>query len=137
MRAPKDVVLDLLPAYFAGEVSPLTRAWIEQYLAEDPELAAHVRREQRDTFEGTPPPLPPGLELRTLQRTRRILALLRWLFGFAMTFSAVGLALEVSLRPLRIRPLLFDYPTLLLPCVGAGIVCWMLYFRLRSQLRMG
>ena len=43
MNIPKEVILDLLPVYLAGEVSPATRAWIEEYLAQNPELAERVR----------------------------------------------------------------------------------------------
>ena len=33
MSIPKEVIVDLLPVYLAGEASPATRAWLEQYLA--------------------------------------------------------------------------------------------------------
>lgn len=35
----RNVILDLLPLYLAGEVSPETQALVEEYLASDPELA--------------------------------------------------------------------------------------------------
>ncbi|MGD2146149.1 MAG: zf-HC2 domain-containing protein [Anaerolineae bacterium] len=35
----RNVILDLLPLYLAGEASPDTRALVEEYLASDPELA--------------------------------------------------------------------------------------------------
>jgi hypothetical protein len=76
MSIPKEVILDLLPVYLAGEASPATRAWLEEYLALHPELADQVRRQQIDRFdEASPPPLPPELELCALQRTRRVMPL--------------------------------------------------------------
>ena len=38
----RNVILDLLPLYLAGEASPDTQALVEQYLASDPELAETV-----------------------------------------------------------------------------------------------
>jgi anti-sigma factor RsiW len=88
MSIPKEVILDLLPVYLAGEASPATRAWLEEYLAQDPELADRVRRQRTENLDHTLPPLPPELELRALRRTRRMMTLLRWLFGLGMAFSA-------------------------------------------------
>lgn len=39
MEITRDVILDLLPLYLAGEVSTDTRALVERYLEADPELA--------------------------------------------------------------------------------------------------
>jgi anti-sigma factor RsiW len=136
MSIPKEVILDLLPVYLAGEASPETRAWIEEYLADHPELADRVRRQQAENFEqASPPPLPPEMELRALRRTRRVMALLRWLFGLGMAFSAVALALEISFSPLKVRLLLLDYPAQLGLCLAAGAACWTAYFMLRLRLR--
>ena len=135
MSIPKEVILDLLSVYLAGEASPTTRAWLEERLAQDPELAERVRRQRTESFDQALPPLPPELELRALRRTRRIMTLLRWLFGFGMAFSAVALALELSFRPLKLRLLLLDYPVQLGLCLAAGAACWTAYFVLRRRLR--
>ena len=137
MSIPKEVILDLLPVYLAGEASPATRAWLEEYLAQDPELADRVRRQLTQSFDqaSPPPALPPELELRALRRTRRMTALLRWLFGLGMAFTAVALALEVSFHPLKFRLLLLDYPAQLGPSLAAGVACWTAYFMLRLRLR--
>jgi hypothetical protein len=39
MEITRDVILDLLPLYLAGEGSPVTRALVEQYLETDSALA--------------------------------------------------------------------------------------------------
>jgi len=135
MSIPKEVILDLLPVYLAGEVSPVTRVWLENHLAQNPELAEQVRRERSQSFDGALPALPPELELRTLRRTRRTIALLRWLFGLGMAFSAVALSLELSFHPFKLRLLLLDYPAQLVPCVAFGVACWIAYFVLRRRLR--
>lgn len=136
MSIPQEVILDLLPAYLAGEVSPATRAWLEERLAQDPALTERVRRQRTETLRSASlPPLSPELEMRALQRTRRRVAQLRWLFGLAMAFSAIALALEISFHPVKIRLLLLDYPAQLAPCLAFGAVCWVAFFRLRRQLR--
>jgi anti-sigma factor RsiW len=136
MNIPKEVILDLLPVYLAGDASPATRAWLEEYLAQDPELADRVRRLRTESFDqASLPPLPPELELRALRRTRRATTQLRWLFGLAMAFSAVGLSLEVSFHPFEFHLLLLEHPELLGPCLAAGVACWTAYFTLRRRLR--
>ena len=40
---PREVLLDLLPAYASGEASAATRALVEAHLAKDPELARRLR----------------------------------------------------------------------------------------------
>jgi hypothetical protein len=44
MNITRNVILDLLPLYSAGEVSADTRALIETYLETDPELAKVAKR---------------------------------------------------------------------------------------------
>ena len=44
MEITRNVILDLLPLYLAGEVSADTRALIETYLETDPELAKVARQ---------------------------------------------------------------------------------------------
>lgn len=135
MNVPKEVIIDLLPVYLAGEASPVTRAWLEEYLARYPDLADQVRRQTVERLgEISAPSIPPELELRTLQRTRRTITQLRWLFGLSMSFTAIALALEISFRPFQIRPLLLDYPAPLLSCFAVGVVCWIAYYRLRRRL---
>lgn len=141
MSVPKEVILDLLPVYLAGEVSSATKAWVEEQLAQNPALAEQVRRQQQRGSDSSVlgqelPPLPPGLEVVALQRTRRMLAMLRWLFGLGIAFTATALALKITLRPVfSVRPLVLDYPAQLGPCLAAGVLCWIAYFRLKRRLR--
>jgi anti-sigma factor RsiW len=147
MSVPREVVLDLLPLYVAGEASPASRALVEEYLQGDAELAARVKAWVAEGLEPaaagaagaaavTGPP--PELELRTLARTRRLLALQRWLFGFAISFTAVGLALDVSQppgQPLDVHFLVFERPLGFGVPLLIGAACWVAYFSLRSKLK--
>jgi len=44
MEVTRDVILDLLPLYMAGEVSTDSRQLVEKYLQADPELARLAER---------------------------------------------------------------------------------------------
>jgi hypothetical protein len=136
MKIPKEVILDLLQIYLAGEASPATRAWVEEYLSRDPELAQQFRREAlKDFGQGLPLPVAPELELRTLKRTRRMIGLLRWSFGWGVAFTLGALALKISFSPFRLHFLMFDYPAELGSCLAVGMAFWILCFVLRARLR--
>lgn len=47
MKITRDVIYDLLPAYFAGEVSADTRTLIDEFLATDAEFARMTARFRR------------------------------------------------------------------------------------------
>jgi anti-sigma factor RsiW len=44
MKITRHVIYDLLPAYFAGEVSADTRALVDEFMASDPELSRMAAR---------------------------------------------------------------------------------------------
>ena len=39
----RNVILDLLPAYIAGEASPESQALVEEYAQSDPQIARLIR----------------------------------------------------------------------------------------------
>ena len=82
----------------------------------------------------------PDLELQSLHRTRRVLAFQRWLFALAMTLTVLPLSVVISFRDGRLSQFHFlvrDYPGVLLPILGAAVVCWVVYVYLRRRLRLG
>src|ERR1700693_504652 len=104
MNVTREVILDLLPVYLAGEASPATRALIEEYMEQDPELAQRIRLQWVDNLgKIVPSALPPDLELRSLYRTRALLAWQKWLFGFGIGFTAIALTSEFSFERGRIQ----------------------------------
>lgn len=74
MTVTRDVVRDLLPAYFGGEASADTRRLVETFLAGDPALAEEAEAEYG---EGVALPVTPGpgqtAEKEALDQTRRLL----------------------------------------------------------------
>lgn len=139
MEVTRDVILDLLPVYLAGEASTDTRTLIEAYLERDRELAQRIRRNSMEGLaKAGPAHLPPDLELRSLRRTRSLLGWLRWLFGLGIAFTAIGLALKIRFEQGRLRDihlLVFDYPRELGAVLALGAACWIGYFGLRRRLR--
>jgi len=139
MNVTQEVILDLLPLYLAGEASPATRALVEEYMKQDPELAQRIRRQWAESFEKVvPPALPPDLELRSLRRTRKLLGWQRWLLGFAIGFSSLALSFQISFDDGHFREfhfLLRDFPAELGTLVALGLACWIPYLLIRRRLR--
>lgn len=139
MNVNREVILDLLPVYLAGEASPATRSLVEEFLAQDPELAQRVRSQQTDDpLKTTLLELPPELELKSLRRTRSLLSWQRWLFGLGIGFSVVAFTSEISFKEGRLREFHFliqDYPSTFGSCLVLALVCWIAYFLIRRRLR--
>jgi hypothetical protein len=101
MNVTREVVTDLWPVYAAGEASADTRALVEEYLRQDPDLA-RVLQESGDeglfSRLGTlmMPALPPDHEARTLRRTKAVLHGYNWFLFLAMLFSALAFGRIVS-----------------------------------------
>jgi predicted anti-sigma-YlaC factor YlaD len=138
MNITREVILDLLPLYLAGEASPATRTLVEEYLAQDAEVARMVRDQKIETGPRDTAPPDHDLELRSLLRTRRYLGVQKWLFALAITFSAVSLTTEVTFHDRRITKiylLIFDYPLQFGGFVAMALGCWIAYILLRRRLR--
>jgi hypothetical protein len=139
MNVTREVILDLLPVYLAGEASPATRTLVEEYMKEDPELAQRMRLQWAENFaKVAPSSLPPDLELRSLRRTRRLLGWQRWLFGFNIFFAAMLLSNEFSFEGGHLKEfhfLLRDYPVEFGVFFVLSLACWTAYFAIRRHLR--
>jgi len=78
----KEVVLDLLPLYLAGEVSPETSALIQKYLESDPEMAETAKEMAKaDSLGKVPIPFKKEAALETYNEAKK------W-----MTIRTLGLA---------------------------------------------
>ena len=141
MNVTREVILDLLPVYLAGESSPATCTLVEDYLKQDQELAQRIRLQWADNFAKVlPSTLPPELELKSLRRTRSLLVWQRWLFGFGIFFLAVALSNQTSFEGTHFKEfhfLLRDYPVAFGICLTLGLACWITYFSIRRRLRTG
>lgn len=69
---PRNVILDLLPAYIAGEASEESRALVEEYARHDPQIARLIRAGALEPAATTPKvAAPDDLEMKALKRVRR------------------------------------------------------------------
>lgn len=67
----RNIILDLLPVYIAGEASEETCRLIEEFARKDPEIARMVRRGSLESTEIAPKAgVPDDLERKTIQRVR-------------------------------------------------------------------
>ena len=141
MNVTREVILDLLPLYLAGESSPATQTLVEEYLKQDEELAQRIRLQWADNFAKiSPSSLPPDLELKSLRRTRSLLGWQRWLFGFGIFFLAASLSNQVEFEGAHLKEfhfLLRDYPLVFGLFLSLGLACWITYFSIRRRLRAG
>jgi predicted anti-sigma-YlaC factor YlaD len=140
MNVAREVILDLLPLYLAGEASPASRALVEEHLQHDADLAERIRVLQAEGFAPTASSeLSPELELESLRRTRRLLGLQRWLFGLGIMFAALSLSMEFSFHDGRLREfhfLLRDHPLGLGLLLVLSLACWAAYITIRRRLRI-
>jgi len=93
----RDVVHDLWPLYVSGDVSADTRALVDEFLAQDPELARDLRSGGGGLLgESLPAEPPPGHGLKTLQLVKRRLWGYPMFLQLAMIFSALAFGRIVS-----------------------------------------
>jgi anti-sigma factor RsiW len=94
MNVTREVIIDLWPAYTAGEASADTRALVEEFLRQDPEFARLLQQmADADLAKAAVPTLPPDHEAQALNRTKRQLqgldwSLILWLIALSFTFQA-------------------------------------------------
>ena len=100
MNITREVIIDLWPAYTAGEASADTRALIKEFLKQDTEFARMLQEKiDEDLLMSTVPSLPPDREAQALNQTKRQLHGWDWsllFLLFAMQFSGFAFARIVS-----------------------------------------
>lgn len=74
MKVSRDVIIDLLPLYLAGEASEDSRRLVEHFLAEDPALTKLVEQAKLDKWNsGIPVPLQKEDEMKSFEKTKSLL----------------------------------------------------------------
>ena len=140
MNITRDVVADLLPAYLAGEASADTRALVEEFARQDAEFARLLAAQRSELALGAQAlrepaaGLPPDHELRTLERTRRMAARLRWLMALALAFTAFPLSFVFQGGRLTFL-LVRDVPVVALASWVTAATFWLLFLSTRRRLR--
>lgn len=139
MNVTREIIIDLLPVYLAGEASMDTRALVESFLKQDPELAQRIRSQWVENMtKAAPSSLPPELELKALRRTRSLLGAQKWLLGLSIFFTAILLSNEFEIENGHITEfhfLLLGHPTGFSICAMLAVTFWISYFYFRHRLR--
>lgn len=133
MNVSRDVIIDLLPLYLAGEASEDTRQLVEQFLAEDPALGKLVEQTKIDEWNGeVPVPLQKEDEMKSFEKTKQLLTQQRVLMGFAI-FSTLML---VAVRGGEdgIRWLWIDSPNMAWLIMFVAFVFWTAYLNVTWTL---
>lgn len=134
MNVSRDVIIDLLPLYLAGEASEDTRQLVEQFLAEDPALAKLAEQTKIDKWNGEiPVPLQKEAEMKSFEKTKQLLAQQRVLMGFAI-FSTL-MIVAVRGGEAGIRWLWHDLPQVGWLLMFVSVVFWAAYFNITAALK--
>ena len=84
---PRNVILDLLPTYIAGEASEETKILIEEFAKNDPEIEKYISTGKLESdsilAELT---IPERLELKTIKQIRNSIQRKMWYVAFVTTF---------------------------------------------------
>jgi hypothetical protein len=130
MNVTRDVILDLLPLYLAGEASNDTRTLVDEFLLSDPTLARFARKQAPEVaLTDLPMGLPADHGTITLRKTKTLLWLRTLFLGFAVLFSLIPLIPNWSRLPLLIYP----------PAISiwiAAVACWVGFFTVTRRLRV-
>ena len=102
-------------------------------------MAQRIRLQWADNLgKIAPSALPPDLELRSLRRTRALIGWQKWLFGFAIGFTAIAFTCEFSFQGNHIKEFHFlmrDFPAQFGSFAVLATACWIGYYSLRRRLR--
>ncbi len=132
MNVTNDVIQDLVVVYLSGEASADTRCLVEEYLAQNPEMAERVKGAQAFTVPQAAPP--PSLERRALDRTRQLLGRKSFLLWFAMLLSYLPLSFSYTTGEKTVHFLFLDKPAIALALLPLGLAGWAVFLYTCRQL---
>ena len=74
MKLEREVIIDLLPAYFSGEASAATRRLVEDFFREDPDFEKSARSAAGplESLKAAPAGVDPEKEKLALERARLV-----------------------------------------------------------------
>jgi hypothetical protein len=101
MEVTRNVILDLLPLYLAGEVSNDTRALVEAYLAQDAELAQMAEEARGGSFtnDDIPIPITKESEMEALKDAKQLMFRRVVMVGVVVAFNMLCLLTAIGGNP--------------------------------------
>jgi hypothetical protein len=138
MNITENIILDLLPLYFEGELSEDTRAFVESYFVDNPEFGDTMKKEFEQGLATIIPNVPePEDKMLILKNTQKLLRL-RTVFFNTATFGTLLPIIYVTFFDFEGKS--FEGYSWMLTDLGVlsgmfGIVGWVGYFALRFRMR--
>lgn len=136
MTITRDIVIDLLPLYAAGEASADTRRLVESFIKDDASVAALLRALQSSESLAEVGAAPSAeLERSAVNRTRAMIRRRSWTLALAIFFTLMPLTVagdETGITFLMVR----DEPGSALLWISAAYLWWR-YARLTRELSRG
>lgn len=133
MNITRDLIIDLLPLYVAGEASSDTRAAVELFATKDAAVRAlleALKKEASVTYDA----VPPSLEREAVNRTRSAIRHRSWTMGFALWFTLMPLTIAGGAAGVTFL-LIRDLPALGWASWLGATLLWLHYVRLGRRLR--
>ena len=134
MKLEREVIVDLLPAYFSGEASSATRALVEEYFREDPEFEKFARGAGRplESLKVPPLALDPEKEKLALECARSVVEARNSFLGLALFFSFMLLLFRFSNHKI-VWVFWSGSPTLGIVFSALAAFMWLLYLYTRRR----
>jgi hypothetical protein len=134
MKVTRDVILDLLPTYLAGEASADTRDLVQEFLAQDPELARLAETRGEDLLAVELPDYPqPEDEMRAIEKTKKLLAWRGYLAGAAIFFTFLPFSFYANDE--GTRTLWRTFPSVAGAALVVAVGLWVALLAVRHRLR--
>jgi len=133
MKITRDVITDLLPVYQSGEASQGTRDLVDAFLKEDPEFARIVNAQAEILPAKNQLNLPKENEMKTLEKTKKLLWQRSMYLGSALFFSLFAFAF--SFGPQGIRWIWEGMPIVAGVCLALGIFFWARFAHATGKLK--
>jgi hypothetical protein len=131
----RDIISDLYVLYSSGDATADSRRMVEEFLSQDPELAASLK-ESGGTIPILPAPLPPAHELKTLDRVKRRLAGPLWLLQLAIIMSCIAFGRIVSDTSFDVSPRKFIITAAIAACFWVAFFVKLIRGRRHFLLRV-
>jgi hypothetical protein len=123
MTVTRDVILDLLPLYFAGQVSGDTKALVDDFLRRDPDFARMSERFDALLKERGTPAGEEARERRAFERTRSLVKYRNQTIGMAIAYSLLPFAF--FFRDGHVEWILLrDKPAIAAAFAVTALACW-------------
>jgi hypothetical protein len=134
MKVERDVIIDLLPAYFSGEASTATRALVEDYFRQDPEFEK-MARAANGPMESLKVPvaaLDQAREKLALERARQVTQTRSSFLWLAVCFSVLLLLFRISDHKI-VWIMWQGSPTVGMVFSALAVFFWFGFLRLRGR----